>query len=232
MRIRLGIEMHRDGQTLAWALDHPGLFSSGAGEQAALDAFPAALTAYAGWINAKGGTLPFDPASVEHWVDEVFKTYQINQNYELADEGYEVNAFFRMDWKMLSAEEIASGLQLLAWTRQDLLDLLRGVDQQALSVKHPGERWDISGILRHLGGAEWWYLDRLGLAFPQADLAREPFARLEQVRQRLIQVFPTLAGVVNVLGVDGEVWSPRKLLRRTVWHELDHIGHIRRLLSA
>ena len=30
--------------------------------------------------------------------------------------------------------------------------------------------------------------------------------------------------------MDGEIWSPRKLLRRALWHELDHIGHIYKLL--
>jgi hypothetical protein len=29
--------------------------------------------------------------------------------------------------------------------------------------------------------------------------------------------------------VDFEFWSPRKLLRRAVWHERDHTTHIRRL---
>jgi hypothetical protein len=32
-----------------------------------------------------------------------------------------------------------------------------------------------------------------------------------------------------VVGVGGEFWSPRKLLRRVAWHELDHLQHIQRL---
>jgi hypothetical protein len=34
------------------------------------------------------------------------------------------------------------------------------------------------------------------------------------------------------MGTDGEFWSPRKLLRRAVWHERDHTGHIRKLLAG
>jgi len=36
--------------------------------------------------------------------------------------------------------------------------------------------------------------------------------------------------VNQVVGLDGEFWSPRKLLRRTVWHERDHVDHIRKLI--
>jgi hypothetical protein len=34
----------------------------------------------------------------------------------------------------------------------------------------------------------------------------------------------------KVVGVEGEMWSPRKVLRRAVWHERDHTEHIRKLL--
>jgi hypothetical protein len=50
------------------------------------------------------------------------------------------------------------------------------------------------------------------------------------VRQRLEQALPEMAGVEKVFGLDGEFWSPRKLLRRALWHEIDHIGHIAHLL--
>ena len=37
-------------------------------------------------------------------------------------------------------------------------------------------------------------------------------------------------GVKQVIGVDGEFWSPRKVLRRALWHERDHMEHIKKLL--
>ncbi len=64
----------------------------------------------------------------------------------------------------------------------------------------------------------------------RSSLPKDPFQRLEVVRQRLIEALPSLAGSKQVLGVDGELWSPRKLLRRALWHEMDHIGHIVELL--
>jgi len=54
---------------------------------------------------------------------------------------------------------------------------------------------------------------------------------LAAVRTQLEKVLPDLEGVDLVRGVQGEIWSPRKLLRRAIWHELDHIEHIRKLLA-
>jgi hypothetical protein len=80
--------------------------------------------------------------------------------------------------------------------------------------------------LGHVGGAEWWYLDRLGLTFPRALVPGEPFERLRVVRAHLGDVLPELVGSRQVVGTAGEFWSPRKVLRRAAWHERDHTAHI------
>jgi len=92
--------------------------------------------------------------------------------------------------------------------------------------RRTGERWSILGILGHVGGTEWWYLDRLGLAIPREEVPEEPFEHLERIRAQLIKVLPGMAGSHQVVGVDGELWSPRKLLSRAVRHERDHSAHI------
>jgi hypothetical protein len=106
---------------------------------------------------------------------------------------------------------------------------LRGLSEAKLNQTYPGERWSINGILNHLGSAEWWYLDRLGLAFPRAQVPEEPLAWLDTVRKRFNSTLYKLSDVKRVVGVDGEFWSPRKLLRRSLWHERDHIEHILKL---
>jgi hypothetical protein len=45
------------------------------------------------------------------------------------------------------------------------------------------------------------------------------------------ETLPGLEGLADVCGVEGEFWSPRKLLRRAAWHERDHIQHIQRLMT-
>jgi uncharacterized damage-inducible protein DinB len=173
-------------------------------------------------------TLPDGEIDVQ--LVETFEGYIIDENFALASEGYEVNAWFRHDWKPLTEEDITQGLKLLAWSRTDLLKAIAGLDLEQLERRYPGERWSIAGILGHVGGADWWYLDRLGLAFPRQQVPEEPFARLATIRGHLEKRLPELAGSQQVIGVDGEFWSPRKLLRRAVWHERDHTEHIHKLL--
>ena len=191
---------------------------------------PQAIRDYRDWISAHTSDNWLTGTEVEYHLDETWDCYTINDEYELAQEGYEVNAWFRHDWVPLSAEDIERGLLLLGWGRQELLSTVGDLSLKILDRTYPGERWSISGILNHIGGAEWWYLDRLGMIFPRSEVPDDPFQRLELVRSHLVEILPGLVGSTQVVGISGEFWSPRKLLRRAVWHEYDHLAHIRKLL--
>jgi uncharacterized damage-inducible protein DinB len=91
-------------------------------------------------------------------------------------DGYSVESFFPYDWKPLTTPEIKHGLAMLSWSRDDLLKPVLRLSQEKRDAEYPGERWSINGILGHVGGAEWWYLDRLGLAFPREQMPEEPQA--------------------------------------------------------
>jgi hypothetical protein len=232
MILRVGIESGIEGRTLAWALEHPGCFAYGAdGEQAAAGLFQA-FSEYAAWIARHDPDPWLEPLEPQLQVEETWEVYTIDEAYELAPQGYEVNAWFRHDWKPLTGLEIERGLKLLSWSRADLLQAVAPLSPQELESVHTGERWSIAGILGHVGGAEWWYLDRLGLAFPRAQVPDDPFERLAVVRESLAAQLPGLAGSRLVVGRDGEFWSPRKLLRRAVWHARDHTRHILKLRGS
>jgi len=219
-----------EGRSLAWALEHPGCFAYGPDGEAALEALPAAWRAYTAWVAAHTAQswLPGEPAEIR--LEDTWDSYAIDEAFERASDGYEVDAWFLYDWKPLTGAEIERGMQILSWSRADLLATVSHLSHEKLAQTYPGERWSIAGILKHIAGAEWWYLDRLGLAFPRAEVPGDPFQRLEKVRTHLSQVLPTLDGSKQVVGTDGEFWSPRKLLRRAAWHELDHIAYICKLL--
>ena len=230
---RIGLENGTESRSQAWVLGHPGCFAYGVDGASALEAVPNALQNYRRWIDAHTPDNWLNTADIDslsYRLEETWECYTIDSDYELAKDGYEVNAWFRHDWKPLSVEDIQHGLLLLAWGREELLKTVHDLPPVTLNRTYPGERWSIAGILKHIGGAEWWYQDRLGLAFDRQDVPEEPFARLESVRLNLLKVLPDLAGSTRVVGVSGEFWSPRKLLRRAVWHEYDHIDHIRKLL--
>jgi hypothetical protein len=63
------------------------------------------------------------------------------------------------------------------------------------------------------------------------DMPKDAITRLAWVREKLMAALPALAGKDLVLGKEGEFWSPRKLLRRTLWHEIDHQRHILKLIA-
>jgi hypothetical protein len=233
MIIRVGLENNMDGRSLAWALDFPGCFADGPDATTALVNLPQQLLAYETWVEGRTSQPWFVLGNFDIRLVETWEGYLINEYYEVIEggEGYEVNAFFRDDWRPLKPEEIQRGLMLLSWTRADLQAAVDGLSGEVLDKTYPNERWSMRGILRHVANAEWWYLDRLGLTEGQA-WPKDAGERLQVGRARLVEVLPTLVGSKRVVGVDGEWWSPRKLLRRVLWHERDHTGHIYKLLAG
>jgi hypothetical protein len=232
MIYRIGIENNNDGfRTIAWVLDHPGCFSYGDNADQAIDILPDAIFNYAAWAQARGADW-INVEQIELAIDETFECYPIDEKtFERVEkDGSMVESSFLHDWKPLTHLEIERALRILDWTRNDLLSIVGHLDPEKLAATHPGERWSIDGILRHIGGAEWWYMERLGRTFPESELPKAPRERLDKVRAALVELLPQLEGVNQVVGLEGELWSPRKVLRRAVWHERDHVDHIRKLI--
>lgn len=232
MIFRVGIENNNEGRSIAWALEHPGCFAYGPNANAAEENLSRVIQAYATWILKHEPRTWLNFEEIEIHVEETWEDYLVNDEFDKVEkDGYSVESFFRHDWKPLTAVEIQRALKILAWSRADLLKTVEGLSDEKLNQTYLGEPWSINVILGHIGGAEWWYLDRLGLAFPRQELPEEPLTRLEKARALLKATLPTLEGSTQVVGVDGEIWSSRKLLRRALWHERDHIEHIRKLLK-
>jgi hypothetical protein len=232
MIFHVGIENKNEGfRSIAWALEHPGCFVYGSGEADALARLPGAIRAYADWIALHESSWIVDSKTIDLKVEDVFSAYCVDESFErVANSDNEINAWFQDDWKSLAGQDIERGLKLLSWARMDLLETIKGLSFAQLEQTYPNEKWNINGILNHIGAGERWYMDRLGKAFPRSELPQEPMARLEKVRAHLIGLLPSLEGSKQVIGIDGEFWSPRKMLRRAVWHERDHMIHIQKLL--
>jgi hypothetical protein len=233
MLFRVGIENNNEGRTIAWALEHPGCFAYGANASAACVNLENAIQVYATWIlkHDHNTWLNFDQVEIDP--EETWEVYFIDDNLDkIEGDGYSVESFFRHDWKPLRQVEVEQALKMLSWSRADLLKVVAGLTPEKLDATYPLERWSINGILNHIGGAEWWYLDRLSLAFPKAEVSDDPRLRLKQTREALNKTLPKLIGVNQVVGADGELWSPRKLVRRALWHEIDHIRHIQKLVKV
>ena len=229
---RVGLENGIEGRSLAWVLGHPGCFAYGADGDEALVRVARAIQAYGDWIAGHAGERWLPEGAIECELAETWEVYHIDGSFEVGDDGYSVESWFKHDWKPLAAVDVERGLKLLAWSREDLLAVVEDLAPSDLDTHLHGQRWSIRGVLGHVAGADWWYLDRLGLAFPRALVPEDAFERLRTVRAHLRDVLPQLTGSRQVVGVDGEFWSPRKVLRRAAWHERDHTAHILQLREA
>jgi hypothetical protein len=234
MKFRVGIENNNEGRSIAWAVEHPGCYAYGENADHALANLPDAVQAYTEWIGRHESPW-LNPERIELVIDDEWEVYFVNDALERvppSEDSSSIEAWFQYDWKPLTAQDIGRALKLLAWSRADLMDVVKGIHPEKLAQAYPGERWSIEGILKHIGGAEWWYLERIGFPDPtrEADVPADPFERLEVVRKNFNYVLPKLEGLHIVAGLDGEFWSPRKSLRRALWHERDHTEHIRKLL--
>lgn len=206
-----------EGQWIAHVPDLPGCFSSHQGRETAINQVQGAIDQYITWCGKHG--LRVSGVSGPMIVSEVIRAW----NYE---EGYEVNAFFASDRPPFMQEELPELDRLLAATLEDLLGTLSGLTKEDLDTELPGERWSLMGVLGHIAKAEIWYLDRLGLAPTASGLSTDPIEQVAEVRQHTRSKLADLQQRLGVVTMSGETWSPRKVLRRTLWHSRDHTEHL------
>jgi uncharacterized damage-inducible protein DinB len=230
MLVRIGLENENQGRSVAWALDFPGVVAYGADGSEALLALPRALLNHQEWANrhAKAEWMSLDDFDMR--LEETFQVYQMDAQYKRASQGTDVNAWFQDDWRPLDRVDAVRGVEQLGWSREDLLSIVQELPAEKLDAVYADETWSIRKILAHVGTTEWWLLDRLSLGGARADLPKDPLERMRATREMMNKALLDLAGREWVLGRNGELWSPRKLLRRVLWHELDHIGQIIKLL--
>lgn len=224
MLINVDLENGFEGRSIAWVTDHPGCFAYGGNGSEAILRVPQTLVSYQQWL---------EKHSTESWLaDLVDFDVRLVEALEWEGSGQSGPNWFQSDATPLSEMDIDRGLKLLTWSRADLLKLVSELTPSELDQTFEGERWPIRGILGHVAHAEFWYLDRMGLSgLTGRELARDAFERLSQVREKMELALPGMVGNEEVREVDGEKWSARKILRRAMWHEMDHIQHAVRLMT-
>ncbi len=223
MLVKIGSENGFVEKSIAWAFDHPGCFAYGEDDKEAILRVPQAMVAYQEWIGKH---------TEESWLSDLGDfDVRLIEALEKPKDGSPSRNWFQFDGQPLSQMEVEQGIKLLSWSRTDLLDIATSFSDQELDQTFEGERLSIRGIVKHIADAETWYLDRLGLADGlKGHLEKDVFARLEHVRKRTVEVLPLWVENAEIREVDLENWSARKLLRRAAWHEMDHIGHILKLM--
>lgn len=220
----VGLEEGPDGATLVHALTIPGCVAGGATQEEALGAFPGALGAWLSTLEAAGEPVPPRDAELEIAVDEWVTT-----DADVA--AGESTACFEADLAPLSDADIARDLRRLGDLRGTLLREVKAVGDAALDRGWGGE-WTARRALEELARAEWWTLSRLG-ASQLAELPDRTIGRLDTAMALVVHAFTEMPEEERgkIVELEGETWTPRKVLRRMLWLEWT-LGRIARAALA
>ncbi|HLV99899.1 MAG TPA: type II toxin-antitoxin system HicB family antitoxin [Ktedonobacterales bacterium] len=121
------LEEAAEGAALALILDLPGCFASGASRQEALDNLQQATAVYHVWLRQHDDYTPEVHGPFVFAVKEVF---------QIATEGgAEVRSFFAPDAEPATDEDIEWALTLLGWQREDILEKVGALSDEALDWK-------------------------------------------------------------------------------------------------
>jgi hypothetical protein len=215
-RLSVGLEQGADGWIRAHALGLGGCAAAGPSPEAAVAAFEADLLDWLTFLASVHEPVPPRDAELEVAVDEWIAT-------DAKVAVGESVALFAADLRALSDGDLLRGVRLLGDLRGGLLARVRAIPRREVeaALNAPAEGgWTVRQVMEELARAQWWTLSRLG-ATPMAGAPDATLARLDTamalVVQHLGHLEPGRRG--TRLEIDGEEWTPRKVLRRLLWLE-------------
>lgn len=134
---------------------------------------------------------------------------------------------FPPDRAPLNEEDLKTLAEHASASRMRLLDTLAALPPDALTWRESDDTWAIRNILAHLAQGDLWYASRL-----QPGGLPELAWRLGATRTLLLETLTNLPSDQRgaVTCHDGEEWTPRKVIRRMLEHEQEHMDQIREIL--
>jgi predicted RNase H-like HicB family nuclease/uncharacterized damage-inducible protein DinB len=131
------------------------------------------------------------------------------------------------DHMPLTPEELEKARRWLEASRRAVLEELTSLPAEAWDWKPCEKGWPLRTVASHMGAAELYLTDKL------MEPDRAPLDRLQVTRRVALDRLDALTleqfGQVTTFG--GEDWTPRKVLRRMLEHEQEHLVQIRDLIS-
>jgi predicted RNase H-like HicB family nuclease len=134
---------------------------------------------------------------------------------------------FVTDYDPMLPNELETLFRWMAISRQELMDMLRCMPQEMWDWRPSEDAWSVAQIICHLAESDLWYTDRLK-QWPEAPLYRLAATRGIAL-ERLRAVPETERG--KVVHHQGEDWTMRKVIRRMLEHEREHIAQVRAMIE-
>jgi hypothetical protein len=203
------LEISPDGACLAQLRDMPACFARGANESVALRLLESCLPAYFAWLSRHDEYTPV--------MRGPFRVVAA-ETQRVADPT--TGAFFQSDAEPLSTEDLDWYAALLDWSYADLLAALDAFPREAWETPLPSGASPLD-LARHVTNGQFWLCSRLTPepAIQGALSVGVPPRRHVQDMQTstLTQVHAaTEAERRQIRETDGERWSLRKVLRRSI----------------
>lgn len=135
---------------------------------------------------------------------------------------------FLTDYDALRPNETETLFRWMAVSRQELMDLVKNLPRESFEWVPDDETPSIREILCHMAESDLWYTDRLK-QWPDA-----PLYRLAATRGVALERLRALSEkeLGRVTTHEGQEWTPRKVMRRMLEHEREHITQLRQLIEA
>ncbi len=214
------LESNQLGQTMAHVIQLPGCIVRAPSPELAAAHLKQAIQQYQEWIVAHSNTCMAQPCDIR-----ICNTDR-GPGGAASHSGSRV-AFLSIDALPMSKAQFGRYLRLLSFSRADLLEIVSTIPEATLALRPCKASRSLREILQHIAAAEQWYLTRI-MTIARFPPQPTPFRRLGVVRNAaytyLRQHERALAG--RVITQSGEQWSLRKVLRRFLEHEREHILEI------
>lgn len=232
--LELYLDYNKFGAVTVYPLALMGCLAWGRNEADALAALPAAVDAWAEDMRRYGAVVAEIDAH-DHVIVERAESDPL-----VKDETFSC-ALFEAEIRPISQGEVNDTLALAQLVRGDLHDLIRGLDGNTLNYKPVADMPSIRQIVQHIGGADHWYITRLMTEQQHPtdwhEVQALPLrAFLTEERKRVMAYMSTLSDEQRAAVITSphftarpdEQWTVRKVLRRMIAHEREHIAEIRR----
>jgi len=190
-----------------------GCIASGTTRDLAIANARRAFRAYLELLDARG-------VSIEHWKDLDPDTFEVR---DLA-----ADRVVPEDFGRLEEHELRDFLHQFEASRAALLSTVRDISAEELERKPNETMWSVREALEHVMLTEASLLSRL------EKWPADPYNTLQAVHRMAFQRFTVMEPPDTDLDhvVLGRRWTTRKVMRRILEHEFEHLGHIKEIVAA
>ncbi len=197
---------------VASVLELPGCMARGATRDEAVANVKRAFADYLALLEKYG-------VSTEHWKGLDPESFAV----KVAPKGE-----FDEDFRPLEEHEIRDFLHQMEGSRSALLALVRGLSPDEIERQPTSSMWSVRQALEHVMTTQATYLSRLE-KWPGGD-----FATLQAIHRVAFQRFSILEPEDTNVDhtIMGRRWSTRRIMRRLLEHEYEHMAHIKQILAA